>query len=710
MFKAGDKALTNKGNRIVEIRRTLQADNSPGWGQVETEDGVYWERELHQAHQTVLDTIEAKEQDFIGEMSEAMAEVFDEVPWKLTGKLNKLLNEANLKVDFRGHWKNGSALYDSAHFTKKMMRHQLFLGVERKNIEDLIEVLVHNKKKQALKKLDRWIGLGQSVGLGSSACTYCAKDNFQLETDGITVRLLGDTCPVPEGFEPNVWELNVPSGKLVIENGLSNWFPLPEGDLDCDINTIIGCREYSQLHAAIGLSFGFVGNTCPSVVEGEKKDSYRIANGSSEKELANICTDLWWYSICDYEELERRLEKFGDHGDRGMSQFTVIDVKPGVYQFNHYDEADCHATEVLFADFAWVREPGPVKDFLGECSELPEVNPHAYVQRQCQQWPTLYGKTGSYPYDEVPVPWEQMSEEDQHHSWERVANQIFFTLGGGTSWHENGFPAEKVAKDVVDIEPPSFRYQVNWYPFSKGYGGLFGDVKLSNSFARLAFRCLESIISFGMKVSDSERCRHTYQARSRMSMAVTKYREMAQLYPEAADPEYVWWLSEKGRAEAWVERFDLGPKYTEKHRKYVQAQRWVPDDAYAIEFDTRKISDGQFTGKNGCWSSKASADGFAILEWGDFEPGENPEDNCFWASHAERTAVPLYSVARVVKVGEVSHMGRTLVELSYDYGTEWMRSATTRKAVEEKVHKQGIRVLSKEEYNELLPTARNFSS
>jgi len=65
-------------------------------------------------------------------------------------------------------------------------------------------------------------------------------------------------------------------------------------------------------------------------------------------------------------------------------------------------------------------------------------------------------------------------------------------------------------------------------------------------------------------------------------------------------------------------------------------------------------------------------------------------------------------VARIVKVGEVSHMGETLVELAFDYGTPWMQDPAKRKALVELKEKDGIRILSKEEYEKLLPDAIQF--
>lgn len=216
---------------------------------------------------------------------------------------------------------------------------------------------------------------------------------------------------------------------------------------------------------------------------------------------------------------------------------------------------------------------------------------------------------------------------------------------------------------------------------------------------KLAFRVLESVISFGMKVMDSGHSRDVYGARGRMLLAVERYRELMQQYPEQADPEYVGWLSQEGRAEAWVARFDLGPSFTEKHRTYAEAQRWVPADAYAVEFDARKLKEGHFAGVQG-WENGKTAPSYALLAWED--NGHPPETNCFWASHAVHTAVPVYSVARVVKVGEVSHMGETLVEVAYDYGTPWMQDPAKRKAIREHADKAAIRVLTREEYEALL--------
>ncbi len=245
-------------------------------------------------------------------------------------------------------------------------------------------------------------------------------------------------------------------------------------------------------------------------------------------------------------------------------------------------------------------------------------------------------------------------------------------------------------------EPPPF-------PCSKD------DLKLAGIFAALAEIRLAEKVEETNVTHVGYSSREVPYVRERMHVAVKRYRELAKKYPDQADPDYVAWLAQKGRAEAWVERFDLGPVFTEKHRKHIKQQRWVPEDAYAVEFDARKLKTGHFAWhpkKGGSWADKKDAQRYALNAWED--NGQAPEHNCFWASHATNTSVPLYSVARVVKVGEVSHMGETLVEVAFDYGTPWMRNAVKRKALVEAAEKAGIRVLSRKEYERLLPKAVKF--
>jgi len=695
MFKPGEVARRKPEGQIVTIL-DLTIGSNHKWP-VATSDGVFDETELSPAHPTVLATADGRDLSSEG-LRHMDAEDTGRLPYELLEKIEKALSKA--PIDFNGHWKNGAVLRDDFKVLK-----ELLLGsrsMSKTDAEDLIRAV------DAGTPMDRWVPVDASLGLtGLRTCSYCGGEDFATETDGRVVRLTGEPCKFPNGLPLTEWELNVPSGKLVVANDLRVLFPLPE-DEDFDINTTMGCRQTALAYAANGMSHAFVGNSCPGVFkcgdgifkiankprdeewDGKKFVKIKPAPKFEGEEVAGICTDLWWYSICDHAEFKRRCKRF----KQKAADFSVevVDIKPGVYRFRHDEDARGHdgPEERVYTRIEWVRDSDPVQDFLARYEEV-EVNAHAYVQAQVARWPTLYGKTVDLQ------------------AWQRVADQVFCTIGGGVEWHEKGFPKAKVDSSVADVEAPSFRAQYQWYPFSKPYGGLFEPETLAPSFAKLAFRVLESVISFGTDVRDSEHSREVRYVRERMLLAVQRYRELAKEHPDLADPEYVTWLSQKGRAEAWVENFPLGPEFTDKHRKHASRQRWVPEDAYAVVFDARKLKEGHFAWhpkKGGCWAKKEDAQRYAILEHGN--NGRPPEHNCFWSSHATNTSVPLYSVARIVKVGEVSHMGETLVEVAFDYGTPWMRDVAKRKALAEANEKAAIKVLSRGEYEALLPLAIAF--
>jgi len=574
MFKPGELVVISARGARTEVRAVLR-DGS----KVQTTDGLFEESELRPGHPSVIATAEAvdpmvayREKTFKKDPKKP------EVDFELRMKVENKLKASKLDVDLRGHWKNGSILGRVDEF-KKSIANGIFLFGARASDDDLRDLL---KALTSKKGLRRWINLGASMAGFSDGCGYCGTRRFTLETNGKKIRFSGKDCPLPKGFEPNEWELNVPSGKIVVANDLRKWFPLPEGDDEIEsVNGVLGCRKTSWAYAAIGMSHASVGNTCPNVYR-MAEGKYKIANEPPDEywdgknyvpykrrpkfegeKIANICTDLWWYSLCDLEEFDRRAKRF--KGSLKDARATVIDVKPGVYRFRHDDEArndDGRAgRETLFATFEWVRDPDPAKDFLKSWEDI-EVNAHAYVQAMVERWPTLYGiRTDPDDRDgDSALPWSSMTKDQQIHSWMQIANQILCTIGSGTDWHERGFPQARVDPTVADTDPPAFRFQASWYPFSERYGGLFEPKVLAPSFAKLAFRVLESVISFGSSVRHGEQFRDVAEVRGRMHLAVKRYRELAEKYPDLADPDYVWWLVQDGRAEAWVERFDLGPE------------------------------------------------------------------------------------------------------------------------------------------------------
>lgn len=692
MFKPNEIAYVRATGTFVTVKNVLRDSDK-----VETDAGFFAENDLHPAHPSVLRTQSTKLED-----ASQVSTLLSKYDFELLADLSGLLRCLKTEVDVRGHFKCGTLLQQPPEYGNLLLT-----TASNEKLKALHDALTNGTK------LDTYVNIGRDFKI--RFCAHCGADSFDIETDGVSVRLSGAPCPFPDGVPANEWELNVPSGRIVVANDLRNQFPLTISTDDMpSVNTLAGCRTTSQAYAAVGLAHGFVGNTCPGVYclgEGkyeissfyEKDEDEEDAvptkpkpRAAPKKKVASICTDLWWYSICDADEWKRRARKFG--GTLKDVGAKTVKVKPGVYRFKHNDSVG--DDDVLYATFEWIRDPDPVADLLAPWRDLA-VNPHAYVRQKVQRWPTLYAACTK---DGERLEWEAMTEEQRTLSWARVADSAFCLLGGGTNWHEGGFPIADVDPQIPDIEPPSFRFQHSWYPFSEDYGGLFRVQLFSPSFVKLAFRVLESIISFGIYVSDSAHSRDVRGVRKRMEIAVNRYRDLAPLYPSEADPDYVWWLKQEGRAAAWVMDFNLGPEFTAKHKALADAQRWIPEGTYAVEFDASKLKSGGHFAAGGCWSRPQDATGYGIPVHSDNEQDEE-EFNCCWLTTA-RNVVPLKTVARIVRLGQVSHMGETLVEVEFDYGNSFMLDKKVRKAFVEREHKPALRLLTRKEYEEALADER----
>lgn len=658
MFKSGEKAIVISDGTVVDVVRNLPKEE--GFRHpVLTSIGVLEEGLLMPATPQVVAT--SKDEDL---PPPAVKSVLMRNPLDVVKNATKRLDLSqalnSMKFDPKGHWKGVDITEDVRNFYCVDFT------------PELAEVL---KAYQKGEVLSTWVPLGTHFLLGAilGRCHECGEKPV-FESNGQEVRVR-EACPYPNGMPPVVWDLNVPSGKIVVANDLRPIFPNPYGSHD--LGTQQGLTKECLNYVKLGMSHAFVGNSCPSVYDCGN-DIYRVASpedfDKKDDSLATIVTDLWWYSMCDYDEYALRCKHFKVKKKDFHAKF--LKVKPGVYRFIHYGVSD--EPGHIYSTFEWVRDPDPKVDFLKEYRDL-KVTPSSFVHALSKSYPSLY--------------------KDQHGdpSWVGVARTLFCSYGNGIEWHEKGFPLLTSDDHVKEESVPHFRDQT-FPPLTRG-GGY--QETLSPDFAEFAFRVLESIISFGTEVYDSKVCREVDSARESMHTAVQRYRHLALKYPRQADPEYVWWLSQEGRAEAWVDNFPLGPTFTQKHEDNIKANRWIPEGTYAVLFDARKMNGGHFS-NGSTWASKDQAKGWAIHTWED-NGKESDRLNCCWLTHA-KTIVPLYSVARVVKLGTVSHTGDLLVEVAFDYGTPWMTSSM-RKAFPESQIKEAGRVLTKEEYDNLLPEA-----
>jgi hypothetical protein len=284
-----------------------------------------------------------------------------------------------------------------------------------------------------------------------------------------------------ENNTPTIFELNVPSGTLVVGNDFRGHFRILG---DFDINGLEGTRKTIAAMAAIGCAHGYVGNSCPGVYQ-TRPDTFIIAVPGEEEEpvgtqVASICTDLWWYSIVDYDEFKRR----GCEGKYDDAQ--LVSTKPGVYRFtHHHSETSNYEKSHIYTQIEWVREPDPVKDYDAAWKKQ-NFTAGQVIARSIGNYPSLY--SGS---DGV----------------RRVAEHIFCVTGGGGDWHENGFVLydPELSPDQKEVDVPTFSGTYDWYPLSK-YSSLCcaagigrHEIRLNPSFLALAYNVANCIVQYGCR-------------------------------------------------------------------------------------------------------------------------------------------------------------------------------------------------------------------
>lgn len=188
--------------------------------------------------------------------------------------------------------------------------------------------------------------------LGSARCRTCdAALRLDVSDDAVSVR---EPCPYPDGIT-TVITLEVPSGKLIVSDSLRPVYDWRDEDLTASYNSALGQAQAIGVMAKAGCAFGYVGNTSPGLFR-TADGTYVIASldyypGEDDDELpaeeatppgwtllAQVCTDLWAYSIADFEDWASR---GGNALALGYGD-TIVDVPPGDYQFT------CHTGERSF--------------------------------------------------------------------------------------------------------------------------------------------------------------------------------------------------------------------------------------------------------------------------------------------------------------------------------------------------------------------------
>jgi hypothetical protein len=249
-------------------------------------------------------------------------------------------HQSEFILELGGHNKRGSV--SEWYIEKQVDGFQLLIY---KNIEHDLRLL--------LKALRRGGRTRKPIEFGKTCldrCYVCGK-RIGITFDG---KIFGaeTVCQYPDGLPEYSMRLAVPSGKIVAGNDFRDEYEpcaserivygtILEKELESfryDVDTDMGCRQVFMFYAKRGLAHGFIGNSCPGVYridddtltisQCRHDEDYKITDLPGDH-VGGICTDLWWYSLADYDDLARRC---GGDPSKGND---VIDVKPGTYRVTH---------------------------------------------------------------------------------------------------------------------------------------------------------------------------------------------------------------------------------------------------------------------------------------------------------------------------------------------------------------------------------------
>jgi hypothetical protein len=228
-------------------------------------------------------------------------------------------------------------------------------------------------------------------------------------------------------------DLSVPSGKLVFANDLRDLFEgeYEEEDLrpssrgwGFDVCTELGCRQVFEAYGRLGMAHGFVGNTCPGVYR-RNKDTLTISTkGSKKQHVGGICTDLWWYSIVDYDDYVRRV---GASPPKVWS-ISVVNVEPGTYRVTQRAHLFDHDT-VKTEHYAIIRR-------VGDHTGLKERTPLSPISvEDAIMGNIIFGGIGNRA---------------------SALDYLFFTIGTGTRWMNGCIMGNMNPRKLLDNLPNSW--------------------------------------------------------------------------------------------------------------------------------------------------------------------------------------------------------------------------------------------------------------
>lgn len=226
--------------------------------------------------------------------------------------LEKIYSGLNtkIKVNVNGHFKQKNPFLKNLFCCLNYIENNNF-----SQLNDLYSALLSNKK------LDYFVFCGGDVQI----CKECG-NRIQWECDGVELRAT-EICEYPWGCPSYDIRVNIPSGKMVIEDDLRQFYDI---DLDLCSNSD---RHISKMYETIGMGHGYIGNTNPNIYKTDSSIIIGNKNCNIGNVIGSIKTDLWWYSISDYEDIVKKTNK-------DINFKNIISVEPGSYLITHRSHID----------------------------------------------------------------------------------------------------------------------------------------------------------------------------------------------------------------------------------------------------------------------------------------------------------------------------------------------------------------------------------
>ena len=403
------------------------------------------------------------------------------------------------------------------------------------------ELYSYEQLESLLKSLNEECSLPNGevfpLGFDGDVCFECGEYSPKLVTDGVSI-YHANQCEHPDGYPSYNFELDVPSGIMIVGSHLKNLFTAFDSNLD----SMPTYHERSLDYSAIGLAVGHLGDKEAFIFsfKKENKDEFLIgAYGclidhdddcelmADEKacqceishrkvppiyaadELFEIESDC--YYLMDYEDYKTKLAAIDNPFE--PTELQLIHCKPGLYRFTHTahrvpENPNRRSKPEIYCKINWVKNSynKVEKQAMAFDSVVAEfekkIKQHPGIPVSCTAGQVLLYHIRKYPHLFLRNNDEKCAE-----SLFEAADHLMCVVGNGSIFIDDWIGCDKTEseiakiKSIENIEIPFFDGQFDWYYLSTAYSKVmnvcYEDRKVNESFVKLSFNILMNCARFG---------------------------------------------------------------------------------------------------------------------------------------------------------------------------------------------------------------------